>query len=44
VTEGLKPGEQVASTGVFKLRNGASVVIDNTMAPKPQLHPTPPNS
>lgn len=44
VTEGLKPGEQVASTGVFKLRNGASVVIDNTMAPNPQLHPTPPNS
>jgi membrane fusion protein, multidrug efflux system len=44
VTEGLKPGEQVASTGVFKLRNGASVVIDNTMAPKPQLHPTPRNS
>ena len=44
VTQGLKPGEQVASTGVFKLRNGASVVIDNTMAPHPQLHPTPPNS
>ncbi|HSU86673.1 MAG TPA: efflux RND transporter periplasmic adaptor subunit [Chthoniobacterales bacterium] len=44
VTEGLKPGEQVASTGVFKLRNGASVVIDNKMAPNPQLHPTPPNS
>ena len=44
VTKGLKPGEQVASTGVFKLRNGASVVIDNKMAPNPQLHPTPPNS
>jgi membrane fusion protein (multidrug efflux system) len=44
VTEGLKPGEKVVSTGVFKLRNGAPVVIDNKMAPKPQLHPTPPNS
>lgn len=44
VTQGLKAGEQVASTGVFKLRNGAPVVIDNKMAPHPQLHPTPPNS
>jgi membrane fusion protein (multidrug efflux system) len=44
VTEGLKAGEQVVSTGVFKLRNGAPVVIDNKMAPNPQLNPTPPNS
>jgi membrane fusion protein (multidrug efflux system) len=44
VTQGLKAGEKVVSTGVFKLRNGAPVVIDNKMAPHPQLHPTPPNS
>lgn len=44
VTNGLKAGEQVASTGVFKLRNGAPVVIDNKLAPDPQLKPTPPNS
>jgi membrane fusion protein, multidrug efflux system len=44
VLQGLKPGEQVASTGVFKLRNGAPIVIDNKMAPHPELHPTPPNS
>ena len=44
VTKGLNAGEQVASTGVFKLRNGASVVIDNKMAPNPKLNPTPPNT
>lgn len=44
VTQGLKAGEQLASTGVFKLRNGAPVVIDNKMAPHPELNPTPPNT
>jgi len=29
---------------VFKLRNGMSVVVDNTLAPQPQLAPRPPNS
>ncbi len=44
VTSGLEAGQAVASTGVFKLRNGMSVVVDNTLAPQPQLAPTPPNS
>jgi membrane fusion protein (multidrug efflux system) len=44
VTEGLKPGETVVSTGVFKLRNGMHVTINNDLAPKPQLNPTPANS
>ena len=41
VTEGLKAGQQVVSTGAFKLRNGMHVVIDNTLAPKAELNPTP---
>jgi membrane fusion protein (multidrug efflux system) len=41
VTQGLKPGENVVSTGVFKLRNGMGVVVDNALAPKPQLNPKP---
>jgi membrane fusion protein (multidrug efflux system) len=41
ITDGLKPGETVVSTGVFKLRNGMSVTINNELAPKPQLNPTP---
>lgn len=44
VTDGLKEGETIASTGVFKLRNGADVVIDNKLAPDAKISPTPPNS
>jgi membrane fusion protein (multidrug efflux system) len=44
ITDGLKPGETVVSTGVFKLRNGMSVTISNDLAPKPQLNPTPADS
>jgi membrane fusion protein, multidrug efflux system len=44
ITDGLKPGELVVSTGVFKLRNGMPVVINNDLAPKPQLNPTPVDS
>ena len=41
VTEGLKRGETVVGTGVFKLRNGMAVTINNDLAPKPELNPTP---
>jgi membrane fusion protein, multidrug efflux system len=41
VIQGLKAGETVVSSGVFKLRNGMPVVINNTLAPKPDLNPTP---
>jgi membrane fusion protein (multidrug efflux system) len=44
VTEGLKAGDVVVSTGVFKLRNGMPVVINNDLAPKPQLNPKPMDS
>lgn len=41
VTQGLTAGQQIVSTGVFKLRNGAPVMINNELAPKPQLAPKP---
>ncbi|HEY0369891.1 MAG TPA: efflux RND transporter periplasmic adaptor subunit [Chthoniobacterales bacterium] len=41
VTEGLQEGQEVVSTGVFKLRNGMSVAIDNKLAPDAKLNPTP---
>jgi membrane fusion protein (multidrug efflux system) len=41
VTSGLKQGEVVVSTGVFKLRNGQSVAVDNTLAPEFKIDPTP---
>ena len=44
VTKGLKAGDQVVATGVFKLRNGMAVTINNQLAPKPELHPDPVDS
>ncbi|MDQ6912407.1 MAG: efflux RND transporter periplasmic adaptor subunit [Verrucomicrobiota bacterium] len=44
VTEGLKEGDEIVSTGVFKMRNGMDVVVDNKLAPKAELSPTPGNS
>ncbi len=44
ITDGLKPKETIVSTGVFKLRNGMSVTINNDLAPKPELNPTPVDS
>jgi len=44
ITNGLKAGETVVGTGVFKLRNGMAVVINNDLAPKPQVNPTPADS
>ena len=41
VTEGLKVGDEIVSTGVFKLRNGMEVAVDNKLAPKPEEAPEP---
>ena len=41
ITQGLKAGETIVSTGVFKLRNGMSVTINNDLAPNPQVNPHP---
>ena len=41
VKQGLKPGQEVVGTGVFKLRNGMAVTINNDLAPKPELNPVP---
>ena len=41
VVDGLKAGETVVTSGVFKLRTGMKVVVDNALAPKPELEPNP---
>lgn len=44
VLSGVQKDETVASTGVFKLRNGQAVVVDNSHAPTFELHPQPENN
>jgi membrane fusion protein (multidrug efflux system) len=41
VLEGVKIGEALVSTGVFKLRNGQAVVVDNALSPEFKLAPEP---
>ena len=44
VIEGLEAGQIVVSTGVFKLRNGQRVVVDNKLAPEFKQAPSPEDS
>jgi membrane fusion protein, multidrug efflux system len=43
VLSGLEADEQIVSTGVFKLRNGIPVVVDNSKSPEFELAPKPEN-
>ncbi|WP_415241706.1 efflux RND transporter periplasmic adaptor subunit [Zhongshania sp.] len=42
VSKGLNAGDELASTGLLKLRNKQPVIIDNSNAPMPELNPNPP--
>lgn len=44
VTSGVKPGEEVVTSGVFKLRNGAAVMINNKVKPANSRAPKPEES
>src|SRR6266513_1771649 len=44
ITTGLKAGETVVGTCVFKLRHGMAVAINNDLARKPEMNPTPVDS
>ncbi|NNL43303.1 MAG: efflux RND transporter periplasmic adaptor subunit [Desulfobacterales bacterium] len=44
VREGLTAGQSIVSTGVFKLRNGQAVAIDNSQAPVFKTAPRPVDS
>jgi membrane fusion protein (multidrug efflux system) len=41
VLSGVKPGEEVVTSGVFKLRNGVAVHVNNTVQPGNNPTPTP---
>jgi membrane fusion protein (multidrug efflux system) len=44
VLSGLEEGDEVVSSGVFKLRGGMAVQINNSVQPANDVNPTPPNS
>lgn len=44
VTSGLAPGDQVVTSGVFKLRPGAAVTVNNKVLPGNNPAPRPENS
>lgn len=44
VLSGLEPGAEVVSSGVFKLRNGAAVLVDNRTQPGNSPAPEPEDS
>lgn len=44
VTDGLKPGERVVTSGLLKLRNDAVVTINNKVQPTAESAPKPDNS
>jgi len=44
VVSGLNPGDEIVTSGVFRLRNGASVVINNKIQPENNPSPKPEDS
>lgn len=44
IEEGVKPGDQVVSSGVFKLRNGSAVQVNNVVQPSASPTPKPANT
>lgn len=41
ITDGLEAGDRIATSGLLKLRNGASVQINNEIRPESDLDPEP---
>ncbi|HEY6195852.1 MAG TPA: efflux RND transporter periplasmic adaptor subunit [Candidatus Eisenbacteria bacterium] len=44
VVSGLKPGEEVVSSGVFKLRTGTAIYVNNKISPSNNPSPKPEDS
>jgi membrane fusion protein, multidrug efflux system len=44
IVSGVKPGEEIVTSGVFKLRNGAAVVVNNKVQPANKPAPKPEDS
>jgi membrane fusion protein (multidrug efflux system) len=44
ILSGVKPGEEIVTSGVFKLRNGAAVLVNNKVQPANKRAPKPEDS
>ncbi len=40
IADGVKSGQELVTSGAFKLRNGGRVVVDNSIQPSPMLQPS----
>ena len=41
ITKGLEAGQEVVTSGQIKLKNGSLIVVDNSVQPANDSHPTP---
>ena len=44
ITSGINPGDEIVSSGVFRLRNGAPIQVNNTVKPTNNASPKPEDS
>jgi membrane fusion protein, multidrug efflux system len=44
VSSGVRPGDEVVTSGVFRLKSGAPILINNKVQPDAEASPTPANS
>jgi membrane fusion protein, multidrug efflux system len=44
VVAGLKPGDEVVTAGVFRLHDGAGVIVNNSLQPENEPAPAPADS
>jgi membrane fusion protein (multidrug efflux system) len=44
IVSGVKPGDEVVTSGVFRLRSGGAVIVNNKETPGTELSPTPSDS
>jgi membrane fusion protein (multidrug efflux system) len=44
IISGVNPGDEVVSSGVFRLRNGAPIQVNNTVKPTNNATPKPEDS
>ena len=44
IASGLQAGDEIVTSGAFKLRNGIPVQVNNSVQPSADANPTPPNT